>query len=71
MAFIKVLGVRDKHGKNEIRDRLVDVLNDMDNLPIQDIMVDDRKNIMNVYLTDGTRFSVHVEKCGIWSVYKV
>ncbi len=71
MAFIKVLGVRDKHGKNEIRDRLVDALNDMDNLPIQDIMVDDRKNIMNVYLTDGTRFSVHVEKCGIWSVYKV
>lgn len=71
MAFIKVLGVRDKHGKNEIRDRLVDALNDMDNLPIQNIMVDDRKNIMNVYLTDGTRFSVHVEKCGIWSVYKV
>lgn len=71
MAFIKVLGVKDKHGKNEIRDRLDDVLNDMDNLPIQDIMVDDRKNIMNVYLTDGTRFSVHVEKCGIWSVYKV
>lgn len=46
--------------KNEIKDRLFDVLNDMDNLPIQDIVVDDRNNIVNVYLTDGTRFSVHV-----------
>ncbi len=50
--------------KNEIKDRLFDVLNDTDNLPIQDIVVDDRNNIVNVYLTDGTRFSVHVAKCG-------
>ena len=47
--------------KNEIKDRLFDVLNDTDNLPIQDIVVDDRNNIVNVYFTDGTRFSVHVE----------
>lgn len=46
--------------KNEIKDRLFDVLNDTDNLPIQDIVVDDRNNIVNVYLADGTRFSVHV-----------
>lgn len=39
----------------------IDVLNDTDNLPIQDIMVDDRNNMMSVYLTDGTRFLVHVE----------
>lgn len=57
--------------KNEIKDRLFDVLNDTDNLPIQDIVVDDRNNIVNVYLTDGTRFSVHVEKCGILSICKV
>lgn len=50
--------------KNEIKDRLFDVLNDTDNLPIQDIVVDDRNNIVNVYPTDGTRFSVHVAKCG-------
>ncbi len=54
--------------KNEIKDRLFDVLNDTDNLPIQDIVVDDKNNIVNVYLADGTRFSVHVEKCGIWSI---
>lgn len=44
--------------RNEIKDRLFDVLNDADNLSLQDIMVDDRNNMVNVYLTDGTRFSV-------------
>ncbi len=58
-------------GKNEIKDRLFDVLNDTDNLPIQDIMVEDRNDLINVYLTDGTRFSVHVEKCGIWNICEV
>ncbi len=57
--------------KNEIKDRLFDVLNDTNNLSIQDIMVDDRNNIVNVYLTDGTRCSVHVEKCGIWNICEV
>lgn len=57
--------------KDEIKDRLFDVLNDTDNLPIQDIVVDDRNNMMNVYLADGTRFSVHVEKCGNWCVCEV
>lgn len=57
--------------KNEIRDRLLDVLNDMDDLPIQDIVVDDRNNIVNVYFTNGTRFSVHVENCGKWFIFGV
>lgn len=54
--------------KNEIKDRLFDLLDDNDNLPIQDIMVEDRNDLINVYLTDGTRFSIHVEKCGIWNI---
>lgn len=57
--------------KNEFNDRLFDVLNDMDNLLIQDIMVDDRKDLINVYLTNGTRFSVHVKKCGNWCICEV
>ncbi len=57
--------------KNEIKDRLFDVLNDTDNLPIQDIVVDDRNNMVNVYLADGTRFSVRVEKCGKWCICEV
>lgn len=43
--------------KNEVRNRLFDVLNDADSLSLQDIMVDDRNNMVNVYLTDGTRFA--------------
>lgn len=57
--------------KNEIKDRLFDVLNDTDNLPIQDIVVDDINNMVNVYLTDGTRFSVYVENCGKWCICEV
>lgn len=57
--------------KNEFKDRLFDVLNDTDNLPIQDIMIDDKNNMVNVYLTDGTRFSVCVENCGNWCVCRV
>ncbi len=41
--------------KNEFKDRLFDVLNDADNLLIQDIMVGDGNDLINVYLTDGTR----------------
>ncbi len=37
--------------KNEIKDKLLDVLDDTDNLPIQDIVVYDRNNMVNVYLT--------------------
>lgn len=47
------------------------MLNDTDILPIQDIMVDDKNNMVNVYLTDGTRFSVHVENCGKWFICEV
>ena len=47
--------------KNEFKDRLFDILNDTNALPIQDIVVEDDNDILNVYLTDGTRFSVHVE----------
>lgn len=56
--------------KDEFKDRLFDVLNDTDNLPIQDIMVEDRNDLINVYLTDGTRFSVHVKNCGSWNLIK-
>lgn len=38
---------------------------------MQDIVVDAKNNNVNVYFTDGTRFSVHVEKYGIWSICEV
>lgn len=53
------------------KDRLFDVLNDADNLPIQDIVVDDKSNMVDVCPADGTRFAVHVENCGNWCIYEV
>lgn len=57
--------------KNEFKDRLFDILNDSDNLPIQDLVFDDKGDMVNVYLADGTRFSVCVENCGNWFVCEV
>ena len=57
--------------KNEIKDRLFDVLSDTNNLPIQGIIVEDRRDIINVYFTDGIGFLVHVENCGNWCIYEV
>ena len=50
--------------KNEFKDRLFDILNDTNELPIQDIVTEDGNDILNIYLKDGTRFSVHVENRG-------
>lgn len=55
---------------NEFKDRLFDVLNNTDNLPIQDIQVEDKNNLMNIYLVDGSRFTVCVKNCGKWKIYK-
>lgn len=66
MLLIDMLGAEDNMKKNEIRDRLFGVLNDTDNLPIQDIMVNDSKDKMTVYLSDGTLFTIKCEICGKW-----
>lgn len=56
--------------KNEIKD-IFELLNDTDNLPIQDIMMENGNELINAYLINGTRFSVHVEKCGIWNICEI
>lgn len=57
--------------KNEFKDRLFDIINEAENLPIQDIVVEDRNDMINIYLIDGTRFTIRVENCGNWGLYKV
>lgn len=57
--------------KNEFKDRLFDILNDTNELPIQDIVTEDGNDILNIYLKDGTRFSVHVENRGSWSIQEM
>ena len=52
---------------NEFKDRLFDVLNDTDDLPIADIMVNDAENSMRIYLTDGTITTITCELTGVWN----
>lgn len=65
------MGAYGRMNKNEIKDRLFDILNDSDNLPIQDLVFDDKGDMVNVYLADRTRFSVCVENCGFWFICEV
>lgn len=53
---------------NEFKDRLFDILNETDNLPIQDIVVDDKKNRICIYLEDGSFVYLTCEKTGRWFV---
>ena len=53
---------------NEIKDRLFDILNDTDNLPIADIMVNDAENNMKIYLEDGTMATITCEVTGVWNI---
>lgn len=56
---------------NEFKNRLFDVINETDNLPIQDIVVEDRNNQMKIYLTDGVRFTIRVGNCEKWCFCKI
>lgn len=55
---------------NEIKDRLFDILNDTDNLPIADIMVNDAENNMKIYLEDGTIATITCELTGVWNIIR-
>ena len=55
---------------NEFKDRLFDVLNDTDDMPIADIMVDDAQNKMKIYLEDGTIAVITCELAGVWNIIR-
>lgn len=55
---------------NEFKDRLFDVLNDTDDMPIADIMVDDARDNMKIYMEDGSIFTITSEATGIWQIVK-
>jgi hypothetical protein len=52
--------------QTEFIDRLFDVVNESDNLPIQDIVTDAAEDIIKVYLTDGSVFKIQCENTGYW-----
>jgi hypothetical protein len=56
---------------NEFKDKLFDILNETENLPIQDLAADDRNDVVHIYLKDGSRFSIRVENAGKWGIYIV
>lgn len=55
---------------NEFKDRLFDILNETDDLPIADIMVNDAQNNMKIYLEDGTITTITCELTGVWNILR-
>lgn len=53
---------------NEFKDRLFDILNDTDSLPIQDLIIDDKNNEICIYLEDGSRVLVTCQGYGKWFI---
>lgn len=49
----------------ELLDRLFDAINETDNLPVENVFLDD-DNKMNIYLKDGTGFSLYINNYGKW-----
>lgn len=50
----------------EFKDRLFDILNDTEGLPIADIIIDDRKNEIKILLDDHSSFVIKCSKRGAW-----
>ena len=55
---------------NEFKDRLFDVLNDTNDMPIADIMVNDAQHTMKIYLADGTIATITCELTGVWNILR-
>ncbi len=55
---------------DEIKDRLFDTLNDSNDLPIADIMVNDAENKINLYLEDGTIATITCAITGSWMLFR-
>lgn len=51
--------------QNEFKDRLFDILNETNNLPIQDLIVDDKNDTVNIYLTDGMAAKLNGTRQGL------
>lgn len=55
---------------NEFKDRLFNVLNETDELPIADIEVYDSKNEIKIVLNDHTQFMINVAPYGTRFILK-
>lgn len=48
--------------QNYFKDKLFDILNESGKLPIADIQVDDKNNLLFVWMEDGSGFSIRTQK---------
>ncbi len=55
---------------NEFKDRLFNVLNDTELLPITDIIVNDKRNEIKILLDDHSSFTVTCASYGSWFIQK-
>lgn len=53
-------------GQTEFMDRLFDIVNESDSLPVQDIVTDAAENIIKVYLADVSIFQIQCAASGYW-----
>lgn len=51
---------------SEFKDRIFDIMNDTDDLPIADIIVNDRKDEIKILLDDHSSFVIKCSKRGSW-----
>ncbi len=56
---------------NEFGDKLFNILNETEKLPIVDIETFDKDKIIMIRLADGSQFRVHCEDYGKWSLVKI
>lgn len=55
---------------NQFKDRLFDILNDTDDLPIADIIVNDKENEIKILLDDHSSFILTCRSSGTWYIQK-
>lgn len=55
---------------NEFKDRLFDILNDTDDLPIADIIVNDKENEIKILMNDHSSFVITSKSSGIQFIQK-
>ncbi len=57
-------------GLDEFKDRLFDVLNESDGLPVADIIADDRQDEFKILLDDHSSFTIRCSCSGLWFLIK-
>ena len=65
LVHIKNKGVKAM-GLNEFKDRLFDIINDSDGLPITDIITDDEQDEFRILLDDHSSYTVTCRCSGSW-----